>query len=155
MASLRRMERDHGWIYTLLEEAENERMHLLVALHLKQPDWLFRLSVLFAQGVFYNFYFVSYLISPKYCHYMVGYLEEEAVITYTKCLKEIDSGKSLEKWVSMKAPDLARDYWHLNENATMKDVIQVIRADEAHHRDVNHTLADIDLHAPNPFTLKE
>lgn len=24
--SLRRMERDHGWIHTMLEEAENERM---------------------------------------------------------------------------------------------------------------------------------
>jgi len=29
MKSLRRMERDHGWIGMLLEEAENERMHLL------------------------------------------------------------------------------------------------------------------------------
>jgi len=27
--SLRRMDRDHGWISTLLEDAENERMHLL------------------------------------------------------------------------------------------------------------------------------
>lgn len=26
MRSLRKMERDHGWIHTLLEEAENERM---------------------------------------------------------------------------------------------------------------------------------
>lgn len=26
--SLRKMKRDHGWIHTLLEEAENERMHL-------------------------------------------------------------------------------------------------------------------------------
>jgi hypothetical protein len=32
LASLRRMKRDHGWIHTLLEEAENERMHLLTAM---------------------------------------------------------------------------------------------------------------------------
>lgn len=29
LRSLRTMKRDHGWIHTLLEEAENERMHLL------------------------------------------------------------------------------------------------------------------------------
>lgn len=28
MRSLRTLERDHGWIHHLLEEAENERMHL-------------------------------------------------------------------------------------------------------------------------------
>ena len=38
--SLRLMRRDHGWIHTLLEEAENERMHLLTFLDLKQPGML-------------------------------------------------------------------------------------------------------------------
>ena len=42
LASLRRVQRDHGWIHTLLEEAENERMHLLVAVQLKQPSFAFR-----------------------------------------------------------------------------------------------------------------
>jgi len=30
--SLRQLERDHGFIFTLLEEAENERMHLIVCM---------------------------------------------------------------------------------------------------------------------------
>jgi hypothetical protein len=30
--SLRTLERDHGWLASLLEEAENERMHLFVCL---------------------------------------------------------------------------------------------------------------------------
>lgn len=34
MKSLRTMERDHGWIHHLLEESENERMHLFIFLHL-------------------------------------------------------------------------------------------------------------------------
>ena len=29
------MKRDHGWIHTLLEEAENERMHLLTFMTLR------------------------------------------------------------------------------------------------------------------------
>lgn len=30
--SLRNLQRDHGFIFTLLEEAENERMHLIVCM---------------------------------------------------------------------------------------------------------------------------
>ena len=50
LKSLRRMMRDHGWIHTLLEEAENERMHLLTALELKKPGPLFKMAVLATQG---------------------------------------------------------------------------------------------------------
>lgn len=52
--SLRRMQRDHGWIHTLLEEAENERMHLLTFMRLKRPGPFFRAAVLVVQGVFFN-----------------------------------------------------------------------------------------------------
>ena len=27
------------------------------------------------QGIFFNMYFVTYLLAPKYCHSFVGYLE--------------------------------------------------------------------------------
>jgi len=150
------MERDHGWIHTLLGEAENERMHLLFAMNLKEPTKFFRLAVLGAQGIWYNFFFVSYVLSPKFCHRMVGYLEEEAVVTYTKCIKEIDDPSSnIHHWASQPAPDIAKEYWYLGEKATIRDVVLVIRADEAHHRDVNHTLGDIDAHDTNPFSLQQ
>jgi len=42
----------------------------------------------------------------------VGYLEEEAVKTYTHCIEELDAGK-LPKWTSMPAPAIAREYWKL------------------------------------------
>ena len=48
------MRRDHGWIHTLLSEAENERMHLLTFLELRQPGWLFRSFVLLGQGAFFK-----------------------------------------------------------------------------------------------------
>lgn len=38
-------------------------------------------------GVFTNYFFLAYLISQRYCHRFVGYLEEEAVRTYSKCLQ--------------------------------------------------------------------
>jgi hypothetical protein len=48
------MRRDHGWIHTLLSEAENERMHLLTFLELRNPGWIFRGFVLLGQGTFFK-----------------------------------------------------------------------------------------------------
>ncbi|KAI9162645.1 hypothetical protein LWI28_029167 [Acer negundo] len=86
------------------------------------------------QGVFFNAYFVAYLASPKLAHRIVGYLEEEAVISYTEFLKDLDNG-TMEK---VPAPAIAIDYWRLPADSTLRDVVMVIRADEAHHRDLNH-----------------
>ncbi|CAF0758449.1 unnamed protein product [Adineta ricciae] len=154
MKSLRTMHRDYGWIHTLLSEAENERMHLLTFLELRQPGWIFRSFVLLGQGVFFNAFFLSYLLSPKTCHRFVGFLEEEAVITYTRCLQDLDAGK-LPAWTNLPAPTIARNYWKLSDNAMLRDVLLAVRADEATHRQVNHKLADVGPNAPNPFLVEE
>jgi len=153
LRSLRRMDRDHGWIHTLLEEAENERMHLLTFVKLKQPGPVFRTSVMLTQGVFMNFFFVAYLISPTFCHRFVGYLEEEAVKTYSDILRAIDDGP-LMQWNTTPAPQIAIDYWKMREDATMRDLILAVRADEANHRDVNHTLAGLRPDQVNPFVFE-
>ncbi|KAM5553504.1 ubiquinol oxidase, mitochondrial-like [Rosa sericea] len=139
LRSLRRFQQSGGWIKALLEEAENERMHLMTMVELVKPAWYERLLVLTVQGVFFNAFFGLYMISPKLAHRVVGYLEEEAIHSYTEYLKDIDSGK-IE---NVPAPAIAIDYWRLPKDATLKDVITVIRADEAHHRDVNHFASDI------------
>ena len=68
---------------------------------------------------------------------MVAYFEEEAVISYTMYLKELDEGRS----PNVPAPAIARHYWKLPADATLRDVVLAVRADEAHHRDVNHGFA--------------
>lgn len=138
LRALRRMESDGGWIRTLLEEAENERMHLMTIIHIAQPTRLERFIVLIAQGIFYNLFFVLYLVSPKTAHRMVGYFEEEAVYSYTEYLASIDDGTI----ANVAAPKIAVDYWKLAPDARLREVIMAIRADEAHHRDVNHGFAD-------------
>lgn len=154
LRSLRSMRRDYGWIHTLLEEAENERMHLLIFMNMKQPGYLFRLLVLGAQGVFFNAFFISYLVSPRTCHRFVGYLEEEAVKTYTGLLKDIEDGH-LKEWQDMLAPAIARNYYKLPSDAKVYDMIKCIRADEANHRDVNHTFAGLDqVKGVSPFIGK-
>lgn len=53
------------------------------------------------QGVFFNAYFVAYVLSPKLCHAFVGYLEEEAVKTYTHVISDLDKGR-LPEWETKK-----------------------------------------------------
>ena len=138
LRSLRRMEGDRGWIHTLLEEAENERMHLMTFMHIARPTGFERLLILLAQGVFYNFFFLLYLLSPKTAHRVTGYFEEEAVYSYTEYLEGVDNGT----YANVPAPQIAIDYWKLGPDARLREVIVAVRADEAHHRDVNHQFAD-------------
>jgi ubiquinol oxidase len=121
-----------------MDEAENERMHLMTFVEVAQPTLFERLVIIGVQWVFYLAFFALYLLSPRTAHRVVGYFEEEAVISYTHYLREIDEGRS----ANVPAPSIAKRYWSLAEDATLRDVVLVVRADEAHHRDVNHGFAD-------------
>jgi ubiquinol oxidase len=138
LKSLRTMQPDYGWIKTLLDEAENERMHLMTFIQIAQPNWFERFLIILAQGVFYNFFFVLYVVSPKTAHRVVGYFEEEAVISYSEYLAGIENGT----YENVPAPKIAIDYWKLPSDARLKDVVMVVRNDEAGHRDVNHDFAN-------------
>ena len=80
-----------------------------------------------------------YLISPRTCHRIVGYFEEQAIISYTEYLEEIDNG-NIE---NAPAPKIAIDYWNLSKFAKLRDVIIAVRNDEMGHRDVNHEFVSI------------
>ena len=139
LRSLRSMENDDsGWIQTLLAEAENERMHLMTFIHIAKPTRLERWMIILAQGIFYNLFFMLYLLSARTAHRLVGYFEEEAVFSYTEYLEGIDRGD----YDNVPAPKIAIDYWKLAPDARLRDVILVIRDDEAGHRDVNHDFAN-------------
>ena len=134
LKSLRRIENDQGWIKTLLDEAENERMHLMTFIEIAKPNTFERFLIILAQGIFYNLFFLLYLISSKTAHRLVGYFEEEAVYSYTEYLQGIQEGK----YENIPAPQIAIDYWHLKKDARLSDVVIAVREDEMNHRDVNH-----------------
>lgn len=138
LRSLRRMRPDHGWIATLLDEAENERMHLMTFIEISKPNRLERWLVILVQGIYFNVYFLIYLIAPHLAHRIVGYMEEEAVVSYSEYLEEIDNGR-IE---NIPAPQIAIDYWKMAPGSRLRDVIVAVRKDEMKHRDVNHALAD-------------
>ena len=139
LKSLRKMQDDRGWIKILLDEAENERMHLMTFIQIAKPTFIERIIIMMAQFIFILMYSIIYLLSQRTAHRIVGYFEEEAVISYTEYLKEIEDGK-IE---NIKAPEIAINYWNLPLNSKLKDVVEVIRDDEAGHRDVNHSFANI------------
>ncbi len=139
LKSLRQMRTGYGpKIRILLEEAENERMHLMTFIEIARPTWAERSLVLLAQAVFWHVYFFIYVFFPRTAHRIVGYFEEEAVYSYTEFLREIDEGR-IE---NVSAPKIAIDYWKLAPDARLRDVVVAVRNDEAGHRDVNHDFAD-------------
>ncbi len=134
LRSLRRMETGYGpKIRELLAEAENERMHLMFFVEITQPNLFERWLVLFAQAVFWIFYFVLYVFFPKTAHRMIHYFEEEAVKSYTEYLKMVESGEV----ENIPAPQLAIDYYGMKKSAKLSDLIKKVRADEQKHSKIN------------------
>ena len=133
--SLRKMKT--GWgpkIREMMEEAENERMHLMIFIDIAQPTWLERWIVLLAQFVFIIFYTILYIFFPKTAHRMIHYFEEEAVVSYTNYLHMISSGQTED----VPAPQIAIEYYGLQGDARLSDVIVKVREDENHHAKVNY-----------------
>jgi len=140
LRSLRVMRGRADMVKILMDESENERMHLMAFVELCHPSVFERLLVLLVQGLFFNGFFLLYLVSPAVAHRMVGYFEEEAVVSYTRFLEQIDAGAI----ANMEIPEFARAYWRLGADAKLRELVLAVRADEAQHRDVNHQLALIE-----------
>jgi len=139
LRSLRKMKPDdRGWIQKLLAEAENERMHLMIFIEIAKPNWFERWMIITAQFLFWHFYMFLYIFFPKVAHRMVGYFEEQAVISYTSYLKAIDLGK-IE---NIDAPLIAKNYYRLRVDAKLRDVVTAVREDERGHAQENHFMAD-------------
>ena len=140
MRSLRRMQRDHGWIDPLLEEALNERMHLLIFMQHCEPTLVERVFVLVAQATYVLFYSTAYWISPATAHRAVGYLEEAAQRAYNELLHSIDVGEIPNPALPEKS--IAAKFYRLPPGSHFRDVVLHVRADELYHNLYNHALAN-------------
>ena len=140
LKSLRTHKRGYGPIIRkLLAEAENERMHLMFFIEIAQPNRLERGLIILAQFIFWHFYLIMYLISPRTAHMMTHYFEEEAVKSYTEYLRLIQRGDIED----VPAPTLAIEYYGMDADATLSEMIGYIRADEANHSKVNLEYANV------------
>lgn len=135
LKSLRKLEKGNGtMIHEMLEEAENERKHLMFFIEIVNPNWFERTLIVIAQFIFWHFYLVTYILSPKTAHLMVHYFETEAVKSYTEYLSLVRDG-TIE---DIDAPDTAKKYYKLPKDAKLSDMIVRIREDEQKHAEVNH-----------------
>ncbi|GAB3515256.1 alternative oxidase [Photobacterium alginatilyticum] len=139
LKALRRMKDDGGWIKELLDEADNERMHLMIFLKVTKPSIIERILVMALQFIFILVYGLIYLFSSKTAHRIVGYFEEEACNSYSEYISQIQAGLL----PNPLAPSIAIKYYDLPDSASFLDVLVCIRDDEAEHRDKNHNIADL------------
>ena len=136
--SLRAMKAGYGeQIREMLDEAENERMHLMFFIEIAKPNSIERFVVLSAQVIFGLFYLFMYVFFTKTAHRMIGYFEDEAVRSYTEYLEIVESGKV----ENPPAPHIAINYYKLGSDAKLSDLIRCVRADEQHHSEKNHHYA--------------
>lgn len=138
LKSLRHIKNDNGWIRELLDEAENERIHLLIYSEIARPTVFERLLIMIVQFFFFIVYSFLYFISPSTAHRVVGYFEEEAIHSYETYLRLVDEG--VHK--NIPATDTAKKYWNLSSDATLRDMILATIKDEMLHRDVNHRFSE-------------
>jgi ubiquinol oxidase len=138
--SLRRLQKGNGTkIQELLDEATNERKHLMFFMEIVSPSILERVLIIFVQFVFWHYYLLMYMLFPRTAHRMTGYFEEEAVQSYTNYLYLIESGK-IE---NVPAPQIAIDYYiDLQKGAMLSDMIVCVRRDEMYHAKINHGYAN-------------
>ena len=69
----------------------NDPTFKFISINIAKPSVFERFLVIMVQGIFFNLYFVMYLVSPRTCHRVVGYFEEQAIISYTEYLDEIEN----------------------------------------------------------------
>ena len=138
LRSLRKLQKGNGtMIQELLDEAMNERKHLMFFIEIAQPNRFERVLITVAQLVFWHFYLVLYLASPATAHKMIAYFEEEAVRSYTEYLDLIESGQ-IE---NVPAPEIAIEYYSMAPDARLSDMVKCVRADEQHHSEANHRMS--------------
>jgi hypothetical protein len=152
---LRNLNEDYGWIATLLEEAENERMHLVICLDMFKASRFVRFNAILGQLLMTPFLMTIYLIQPKALHRFVGYLEETgkflhsclnihgllyflislsflinivACDSYTNAIKMTETpGTNLNRgWAQLRAPEVAIKYYELPKEARWIDVLKCI-----------------------------
>lgn len=139
LKSLRQMKTGYGpMIRELLDEAENERMHLMFFIEIAKPNLLERLLVIFAQSIFWIFYFLLYVFFPRTAHRMIHYFEDEAVKSYTEYLNLVNKGEIENK----AAPLIAIEYYDLKKDARLSDLIIKVREDEIKHSKKNYVFSN-------------
>ena len=138
------------------DEFIHERMHLLTVMRMFDAGIGTRVLVGAAQVGLVPVLTIGAIMRPHWVHRFVGYVEETAVHTYSDLIDKTETpGTKLHAaWSELKAPEIAVTYWRMDPASSWLDVLKQIMADEANHRDVNHTFAAMNANTKNPYIQK-
>ena len=108
-------------------------MHLLVCMKMFEASPATRALVVAAQFTMTPLLCATYAFSPRAMHRFVGYLEETAVMTYANLVeKAATPGTRLHAaWAGLDAPDIAKSYWKLDDDASWAECLRHMLADES------------------------
>jgi ubiquinol oxidase len=90
------------------------------------------------QFIYVPFFRLLYTFSPSAAHRLIAYSEERLAGIYADWLLELLCGAA----ANAPAPAVAIQYWELDEEATLVELVNVLIADTAKNRDRNHIIAD-------------
>lgn len=135
---------DSGAYHHLIQEEENERMHLFLWLTITNAGIFVKTSIALYQVFFAFFFGTMYTLSPRVGHRFLGYLEENIIRSYTLLIRDLEEGK-LPNWKTMREPKILFEYYELPEDKVFRDLILEVRADEVLHREVNHLMAEVPM----------
>lgn len=105
---LRRLQ-PNEWIKPLVDEAENERMHLLAVYSYAPLSIIQKLFIRILQISFVTLFSFLFVFTPRTSHRLVGFLEEHAVHSYTQMIRRIDDGKL----INLPRQPSSKEYWGL------------------------------------------
>ncbi len=137
-AAIRNVRADRERIEELLGEASVEHLHVLVLKRITELSWYGRLAIWKMQFIYVPIYRLLYMLSPSAAHRLIAYSEERLAGIYADWLLALMCGAAENK----DAPSLAIQYWELEDDASLIDVVNMFIADTAKHRDHNHLIAD-------------
>eukprot|EP00887_Chlorella_sp_A99_P000819 scaffold5.g819.t1 len=149
-SSVLRNRPDNGWVHTCLANAECARVHGGILAMAARPSLPMRVLGLALQVALFFQFLPIYLLSPSVFHAYCGYRAEEQMFNYSQALKLIDTGR-FRRWRGAHAPPLALSYYGLAPEASLRDALLRMRADEACIHHVDFTFASLTPGSRNPF----
>jgi hypothetical protein len=107
---LRRICDDRGWIRTLMDEAENERMHLMTFIEISKPTFFERAVIIGAQWVFYCFFFALWALASasSLARSMIRGMTVDRPANHSSIVRIIAWASLAERWGAIWARQCAK-----------------------------------------------
>lgn len=134
---------DSGWVHTLAAEVECMRAQYAIWAALSPPSTMERIFDLMLTLNLLTQCCIVYLVAPSIIHAYQVYRAGEDLFWLGTTRHMLGRPGRLPTWEQAKAPGPAHAFYALPPDASFKDVLRRMMADEASLRAINHQLAGL------------